>query len=82
MIGGGLIGCSSAYYLSQLGWDVSLVERDTIGSGASHGNCGYVCPSHALPMAAPGMLWKTLRMLFKKDAALSIPLRFDPGLWK
>jgi D-amino-acid dehydrogenase len=33
-------------------------------------------------MAAPGMLWKTLGMLFKKDAALSIPLRFDPGLWK
>lgn len=82
VIGGGLIGCSSAYYLSRLGWNVSLVERDTVGSGASHGNCGYVCPSHALPMAAPGMVSRTLGMLFKKDAALSIPFRFDPGLWK
>jgi D-amino-acid dehydrogenase len=65
-----------------MGWNVTLIERDTIGSGASHGNCGYVCPSHALPMAAPGMVSRTLGMLFKKDAALAIPFRFDPGLWK
>jgi D-amino-acid dehydrogenase len=33
-------------------------------------------------MAAPGMVSRTFKMLFKKDAALAIPLRFDPGLWK
>lgn len=82
MIGGGLIGCASAYYLRQHGWQVTLVERDAIGRGASHGNCGYVCPSHALPMAAPGMVSRTFKMLFQKDAALAIPIRFDPGLWK
>lgn len=82
VIGGGLIGCSSAYYLTQQGWEVTVVERDTIGSGASHGNCGYVCPSHAMPLAAPGVVAHTLPSLLKSDAPLAIPIRFDPSLWK
>jgi D-amino-acid dehydrogenase len=82
VIGGGLIGCSSAYYLRLDGWDVTVLERDTIGSGASHGNCGYVCPSHAMPLAAPGVVAHTLPSLLKSDAPLSIPLRFNPALWK
>lgn len=82
VIGGGLIGCSSAYYLCRLGWDVTLLERRKIGSGASHGNCGYVCPSHAMPLSGPGVVAHTLPSLFKRDAPLSIPLRFDPALWK
>ena len=82
VIGGGLIGCSSAWYLQQAGWSVTVVERDRIGSGASHGNCGFVCPSHAMPLSAPGVVRKTFPSLFKSDAALSIPLRFDPSLWK
>ncbi|MDA1017603.1 MAG: FAD-dependent oxidoreductase [Planctomycetota bacterium] len=82
VIGGGLIGCSSAWYLQQHGWHVTVLERDRIGSGASHGNCGFVCPSHALPLSGPGVVTKTLPSLFKSDAALSIPWRFDPSLWK
>ena len=82
VVGGGLIGCSSAYYLCRHGWNVNLLERQKIGSGASHGNCGYVCPSHAMPLSGPGVVAHTLPSLFKRDAPLSIPPRFDPGLWK
>ncbi|NQV23726.1 MAG: FAD-dependent oxidoreductase [Rhodopirellula sp.] len=82
VIGGGLIGCSSAYYLCRAGWAVTLLERQRIGSGASHGNCGYVCPSHAMPLSGPGVVAHTLPSLFQRDAPLSIPLRFDPSLWK
>lgn len=82
IIGGGLIGCSSAWYLQQLGWKITLLERDRIGSGASNGNCGFVCPSHALPLSGPGVIGKTLPHVFQRDAALSIPVRFDPELWK
>lgn len=82
VIGGGLVGCASAYYLCRDGWKVTLLERQRIGSGASHGNCGYVCPSHAMPLSGPGVVAHTLPSLFKRDAPLSIPLRFDPGLWK
>tara|TARA_R110002072_G_C7978294_1_gene535835 strand:+ start:13544 stop:14797 length:1254 start_codon:yes stop_codon:yes gene_type:complete len=82
VIGGGLIGCSSAYYLCRNGWNVTLLERQKIGSGASHGNCGYVCPSHAMPLSGPGVIAHTLPSIFKRDAPLSIPARFDPALWK
>ncbi len=82
VIGGGLVGCWSAWYLLQHGWNVTILERDRIGSGASHGNCGYVSPSHVMPLAGPGVVGKTLPMVLKRNAALSIPLRFDPQLWK
>lgn len=82
VIGGGLVGCSSAYYLCRAGWNVTLLERQKIGSGASHGNCGYVCPSHAMPLSGPGVVAHTLPSLLKRDAPLAIPLRFDPALWK
>ena len=81
-IGGGLIGCSCAWYLLKKGWQVTIVERDRIGGGASHGNCGFVCPSHALPLSGPGVVARTLPQVLKFDAALAIPLRFDPSLWK
>ncbi len=82
VIGGGLVGCSAAYYLCRAGWSVTLLERMKIGSGASHGNCGYVCPSHAMPLSGPGVVAHTLPSLFKRDAPLAIPPRFDPSLWK
>ena len=82
VIGGGLVGCSSAYYLCRAGWSVTLLEREKIGSGASHGNCGYVCPSHAMPLSGPGVVAHTLPSLFKRDGPLAIPPRFDPTLWK
>ena len=54
VIGGGVIGACSAYYLARAGWRVTILDRGAFGRGASHANCGYVCPSHVLPLAAPG----------------------------
>lgn len=82
VVGGGLIGCFAAFYLSKFGRSVVLIERDRLGSGASRGNCGYICPSHALPLSGPGVIRKTLPKLFQRDGALSIPPRWDPHLWR
>lgn len=82
VIGGGLVGCSCAYYLSQEGWDVTLLERSRLGSGASYGNCGYVCPSHVMPLSGPGVVAHTLPKLLQRDAPLAIPARWDPALWR
>ena len=82
VIGGGLVGCASAYYLALEGWSVTLLERSSLGSGASYGNCGYVCPSHIMPLSGPGVIAKTLPKLFQRDAPLSIPARWDPQLWR
>ncbi|MEM9587023.1 MAG: FAD-dependent oxidoreductase [Planctomycetota bacterium] len=81
VIGGGVIGLCSGWELQQRGWKVTVLERDTVGSGASIGNCGYVCPSHAPPLSGPGVIASTLPQLFRRNGALSIPLRWDPSLW-
>ncbi len=81
VIGGGLIGCATAYYLAREGWHVRLLERDRIGSGASSGNCGYICPSHVMPLAAPGAVTRVLRTMMGQDSAVTIRWRFDPALW-
>jgi len=81
VIGGGVIGASSAYFLRKAGYRVTLLEKDTLGSGCSHGNCGLVCPSDALPLASPGAVWSTLKTLFKRHNPLYIKPRISPRLW-
>ena len=70
VIGGGVIGTACAYYLQQSGCDVTIVEQKTIGSGASHANCGFVCPSHVLPLAGPGVMGKTLKAMLSTNSPL------------
>jgi D-amino-acid dehydrogenase len=81
ILGGGVIGLCSALYLLEAGRRVRVLERSHIGAGASHGNCGTLTPSHAPPLAAPGVIAKGLRWMLKPDAPLYIKPRLDPALW-
>jgi D-amino-acid dehydrogenase len=72
VVGGGVIGALSAYYLNRDGWTVTIIDRGKFGGACSHGNCGYVCPSHVLPLAAPGALSSTLKTLFQKNSPLKV----------
>jgi D-amino-acid dehydrogenase len=76
VIGGGVIGAACAHYLVESGWRVTLVDRKQFGSGCSHANCGFVCPSHVLPLAAPGAVGNALRSLVSRHG----PFRIRPGL--
>jgi len=75
VVGGGVIGTACAYYLAKAGRSVVLLDRSKHGAACSHGNCGYVCPSHVLPHAGPEALFSTLKTLFQKNA----PLKVRPG---
>ena len=79
IIGGGVIGGLSAYFLTQKNWSVTLLEKDHFGSGASHGNCGLVVPGHSQPLNNPANLIRGICWMFKKDAPLYIQWRFDPA---
>ncbi|HTN73865.1 MAG TPA: FAD-dependent oxidoreductase, partial [Pirellulaceae bacterium] len=81
VVGAGVIGAASAHYLAEAGLSVTLIDQGTFGSGCSHGNCGYVCPSHVLPFAAPGALRSTLKTLLQKNSPLKVRFRLDPALW-
>ncbi len=77
IIGGGVIGLASAYYLAKAGKKVRLLEQDTIGAGtsASYGNCGLVYISHLLPLCAPG----TIRQEMKRWLQGRSPLYIKPA---
>jgi D-amino-acid dehydrogenase len=82
VVGGGVIGACCAYSLAKAGRRVTILDRGEFGRGCSHANCGYVCPSHVLPLAAPGAVWSTLKALFQRNSPLRVRPRTvlaDPG---
>ncbi len=60
---------------------MTILERGRFGRGASHGNCGYVSPSHALPLTEPGAVGKALRAIVSRNSPFKIRPRLDWGLW-
>jgi len=82
ILGGGVIGLACAYYLLEAGRGVTIIEQGTAGCGSSHGNCGTLTPSHATPLAMPGVIGPALRTLLHPDAPLRIAPRIDPRLWR
>src|SRR5438067_9226836 len=82
IIGGGIIGTACAHYLVKSGWRVTLIDRAEFGRGCSHGNCGFICPSHVLPLAVPGAVGRTFKTLFQPNSPLSIRPPLDPSLWR
>jgi D-amino-acid dehydrogenase len=81
IIGGGVIGTSCAYFLARSGWDVTILDAAKPGQACSRGNCGLVCPSHVLPLNAPGAIRKTLAAMLRPNSPFSIRPRLDPKLW-
>lgn len=82
IIGGGAIGLATALALLESGRGVRVLEAAAVGGGASHGNCGTITPSHAPPLAAPGVVLQALRWMFVPDAPLYLKPRIDPALWR
>lgn len=80
ILGGGAIGLACAHYLLAAGRSVTVLEQGQVGGGSSHGNCGTLTPSHAAPLAQPGMIGTALRWLLRPDAPLRIKPSLDPAL--
>ncbi|MEO0008612.1 MAG: hypothetical protein RJA20_2808 [Bacteroidota bacterium] len=68
IIGGGIIGLSSAYYLNQAGWDVTVFEREDLSDNCSFGNMGYLSPSHFVPLAQPGVVSQGILWMFDQKS--------------
>ena len=80
IIGGGIIGLSSAYYLQQSGHEVTVIDKTDISDGCSYGNAGYVCPSHYVPMATPGIVKQGLKWMFDSRSPFYVQPRFSMSL--
>ena len=81
IVGGGVIGLCSAYYALKRGFSVTVIEREAAGGdNCSMGNAGMIVPSHFIPLAAPGMIAKGLRMMLNPESPFFIRPRLDPAL--
>lgn len=81
VVGAGVIGVACAHYLDAAGLRVTVIDQGTIGGACSGGNCGYICPSHVLPLTEPGAFGVAIKSLFTPDAPFRVKPRLDPALW-
>lgn len=75
VVGGGAVGLSAAWYLLKAGRSVTVVSRDSIGTGASAGNAGMIVPSHVIPLSAPGVMAQGLRWLVNPESPFHVRMR-------
>lgn len=81
VIGGGIAGLASAWYLRKAGAEVTVVCRQPLpGGDASAGNAGMIVPSHVVPLSAPGAVSQGLRYLLRRNSPFHIKPRPDPDL--
>lgn len=81
IIGGGVIGLCSAYYLTQENCQVTLIERNRFEDGCSFGNAGMIVPSHFIPLAAPGMIEQGIRWMFNSESPFFVKPRLSWDLF-
>lgn len=82
VLGSGLVGVASAWYLSEDGHEVTVIDRQPgVAMETSFANGGQISTSHAEPWANPGTPWKALQWLGREDSPLLWRLRADPSQW-
>ena len=81
VLGSGVIGVTSAYYLARQGHQVTVVDRQPGPAlETSHANAGQVSPGYSAPWAAPGIPLKALKWLLTKHAPLVVRPKLDPAM--
>jgi D-amino-acid dehydrogenase len=80
IIGGGIIGLSSALYLRQAGWEVTVLDKGDFSDNCSYGNCGYICPSHFIPLATPGIVKQGFKWMWNSKSPFYVQPRMDWNL--
>ncbi|MBN7776782.1 D-amino acid dehydrogenase [Nitratireductor aquimarinus] len=82
VLGAGVVGVTSAYYLAQQGHDVTVIDRqEGPALETSFANAGEISPGYSSPWAGPGMPFKAIKWLMMKNGPLAIRPRLDPVMW-
>lgn len=82
IIGGGVIGLFSAYYLIEAGKKVVVIDKSNGNEGCSFGNAGMVVPSHFIPLASPGMIEKGLKWMLDSESPFYVKPRLSLDLMR
>jgi len=82
VVGAGHIGIACAHYLRQDGYDVTVLDRSSIGGACSRANCGFLVPSHVLPLTTPDAIWTGMKSLFQPKAAFRVKPQLRAPLYR
>lgn len=82
VIGAGMAGLATAWFLQEHGASVTVLERDRVAAGASWGNAGWLLAGDSAPLPHPEVLRLGLRAWLDPSSAVSVPLQVDPGLYR
>ncbi|MBP7964548.1 MAG: FAD-dependent oxidoreductase [Caldilineaceae bacterium] len=82
IVGAGVIGITTAHYLLDEGRSPVVIDKGDVCAGASYGNAGLLVPSHAIPLAVPGVTRQGLKWLLNPDSPFYIKPRPDPELMR
>ena len=82
IIGGGIIGLCSAYYMLEKGHKVTIIDKSDMTSGTSYINSGYLSPSHLIPLSSPGAIKNGLKWMLNSSSPLYIKPRLNLDLYK
>lgn len=82
VVGAGIVGLSTAWFLQERGVEVTVVDRAGVAAGASWGNAGWIAPGLSIPLNEPAILRYGLAALRDPNAPLHIPLTADARMLK
>ncbi|MBX3309575.1 MAG: FAD-binding oxidoreductase [Cryobacterium sp.] len=80
IVGAGMIGLTTAWYLQEHGVNVTVVDRTGVAAGSSWGNAGWLTPALTLPLGEPSVLMSGPKAMLSSKSPLYIPLALDPRL--
>lgn len=80
VVGAGMVGLSTAWFLREQGVEVTVLDRDGVGAGASWGNAGWLTPAIATPLPEPAVLRYGLRAVVSANSPVYVPPTLDPDL--
>jgi D-amino-acid dehydrogenase len=80
IIGGGVVGLCSAYYLAKEGHKVTVIDHSDMNDGCSYGNAGMIVPSHVIPLAQPGMISQGIKWMFNSKSPFYVRPRLNREL--
>ncbi len=82
VLGGGVVGVATAYYLAEDGHEVTVIDRQPrAASETSYGNAGLYTPGDSYAWASPEALKMAVKSLYRRDLGIKYQLRLDPRLW-
>jgi D-amino-acid dehydrogenase len=83
VMGAGVVGVTTAYYLAKAGVEVTVVDRQPgVALETSFANAGEISPGYASPWAGPGVPLKAIQWMLDKHGPLVVRPQFDPAMWR